>query len=113
MKSAARGDATSVEVSGISPHGIWLLLADQELFLSFRDFPWFRSAPVAGVLRVERPRPDHRYWPDLDIDLAVESIRNPERYPLVSRQRTNGRPQPARKSAKRSRTPRGARRRKE
>jgi hypothetical protein len=28
---------------------------------------------------------DHLYWPDLDVDLAVESIRNPERFPLVSR----------------------------
>jgi hypothetical protein len=24
-------------------------------------------------------------WPDLDIDLAVESIRQPEKFPLVSR----------------------------
>jgi hypothetical protein len=29
-------------------------------------------------------RMEHR-WPDLDIDLAVESIRNPEKFPLVSR----------------------------
>jgi hypothetical protein len=27
----------------------------------------------------------HLYWPDLDIDLAVESIRHPEKFPLVSR----------------------------
>jgi hypothetical protein len=24
------------------------------------------------------------YWPDLDIDLAVDSIEHPEQYPLVS-----------------------------
>jgi hypothetical protein len=29
--------------------------------------------------------PHHLYWPDLDIDLAVESIRHPEQFPLVSR----------------------------
>ena len=86
MKSARRGEDTSqVEVSGISAHGIWLYLGDREAFLPFADFPWFREARVAGVLHVERPQPHHLYWPDLDVDLAVESIDHPERFPLVSR----------------------------
>src|SRR5919197_2554073 len=72
MKSAPRGDETShVEVSGISAHGVWLFLGDREVFLPFKDFPWFRDAPVAGVLHVERPQPHHLYWPELDIDLDV------------------------------------------
>jgi hypothetical protein len=88
MKSAPRGAVTSeVEVSGISAHGIWLFLGDREVFLSFKDFPWFRKAPVGGVLRVERPAPHHLYWPELDIDLSVESILDPARYPLVSREK--------------------------
>lgn len=92
MKSAPRGDDTSqVEVSGISPHGIWLFLGDREVFLPFADFPWFRDAPVAGVLHVERPHLHHLYWPDLDVDLSVESILNPERFPLISRERPNPR----------------------
>ena len=92
MKSAPRSDDTSqVEVSGISPHGVWLFLGDREVFLPFDKFPWFREAPVAGVLHVERPRPDHLYWPDLDIDLAVDSILHPERYPLISRERPDWR----------------------
>ena len=90
MKSTRRGVSTSqVEVSGISPHGIWLFLGDREVFLSFKDFPWFREAPVSAILEVERPRPHHLYWPTLDIDLAVESIEHPERYPLISRERPN------------------------
>lgn len=88
MKSAPRGDDTSqVEVSGISRHGIWLFLGDREAFLPFEQFPWFREAPVAGVLHVERPSRDHLYWPDLDIDLSVESILDPARFPLISRER--------------------------
>ncbi len=88
MKSASRGgDTSKVEVSGISAHGVWLLLGDQELFLPFKDFPWSRDAPVRGVLHVERPQPDHLYWPELDIDIAVESNLNPEQFPLVSRER--------------------------
>jgi hypothetical protein len=74
-----------VEVTNISRHGFWLLLEERELFLPFEHFPWFRSAPVEAILNVERPRSHHLYWPTLDIDLAVESIEHPERYPLVSR----------------------------
>src|SRR5262245_55755800 len=92
MKSVPPGSGTSaVEVSGISVHGIWLFLGDRELFLPFEKFPWFRDASVAGVLHVERPRPDHLYWPDLDIDLAVESILDPDKFPLISRGRTDSR----------------------
>jgi hypothetical protein len=29
------------------------------------------------------------YWPDLDVDLAVESLTYPERYPLVSQAQPN------------------------
>lgn len=92
MKSARRGASTSlVEVSGITPHGIWLFLGNREVFLSFKQFPWFREAAVAAVLEVERPNPHHLHWPTLDIDLAVESIDHPEHYPLISREPPNPR----------------------
>ncbi|MEK7836672.1 MAG: DUF2442 domain-containing protein [candidate division NC10 bacterium] len=68
---------------------MWVLLGERELFLSFEMFPWFWDAPVAKLLRLELPSPGHLYWPDLDIDLAVESIEHPERFPLVSRVRPN------------------------
>lgn len=84
-KSAARGKTTlAVEVGNISAHGFWLLLARRELFLSFEQFPWFKKATIGRLLNVKQPHPGHLYWPDLDIDLAVESIEHPERYPLVS-----------------------------
>ncbi len=80
------GAATSeVEVTNISQHGLWLLLDDRELFLPFADFPWFKRATVEAILRVERPAPGHLHWPKLDVDLAVDSIEHPERYPLKSR----------------------------
>jgi len=62
-----------------------VLLDGRELFLPFGEFPWFRSAPVEAILRVDRPQPDHLHWPDLDIDLSVASIEHPERFPLKSR----------------------------
>jgi len=85
MKSAAHGASISVvEVTNISTHGFWLLLGTEELFLPFEKFPWFRDATVGQITRVELPSDHHLYWPDLDIDLAVDSIRHPEQFPLMS-----------------------------
>jgi hypothetical protein len=78
------GGATTedVEVASISRDGFWLHLDGRELFLSFREFPWFAEAAVNKIVNVLRPSPDHLYWPDLDVDLSVESIDHPERFPL-------------------------------
>ena len=90
MTFATLGNATSpcetapAEVTHISQHGFWLLLENEELFLPFTDFPWFREASVGKILHVEHPSSNHLYWPELDIDLAVDSVRHPERYPLLS-----------------------------
>jgi hypothetical protein len=73
-----------VEVTNISANGIWLLLKEEELFLPFSEFPWFQEAPVSKILHVEMQSEGHLYWPDMDLDLAVESIRFPERFPLKS-----------------------------
>jgi hypothetical protein len=86
MRSARRGRRTSaVEITNLSQHGFWILIQERELFLPFEHFPWFRDVPVAQILNVELPGPDHLYWPDLDVDLAVECIEKPEEFPLVSR----------------------------
>ncbi len=101
MRSGKLGRSTSgVEVGNISKHGFWLLVGDKERFLPFEDFPWFRDATVGQLLNVTLPQPHHLYWPDLDVDLAVDSIDHPERYPLVSREALNQRLQ---RTAKRGR----------
>lgn len=83
--SAPPGSNTSeAEVTHISKHGIWLLLGERELFMSFQHFPWFRSASLAAVQDVQWPHARHLYWPQLDVDVAVESIEFPERFPLVA-----------------------------
>ncbi len=78
-------DISQVEISGVTKHGFWLLLDDQEeLFISFAEFPWFRSVSIEQLFHVERPQSHHLYWPGLDIDLHVDSIRYPDRFPLVA-----------------------------
>ncbi len=74
---------TDVEVTSISRHGFWLYLGRRELFVSFREFPWFADAPVKKITNVQWSKPDQLHWPDLDVDLSVESIEHPERFPLI------------------------------
>ncbi len=75
---------SQAEVTHVSKHGFWLLLADEEIFISFVDFPWFKDASIDNICSVEWPTENHLYWPSLDIDLSLESIRNPSAFPLVS-----------------------------
>jgi hypothetical protein len=90
MKSAKLGKRTSdVEITNVSKHGFWVLIGTKERFVPFEHFPWFRNAPIGHLLNVELPSAHHLYWPDLDVDIAVESIDHPERFPLVSKGRSN------------------------
>ena len=75
----------AVEVTHVSRHGFWLLLDNEELLVPFADFPWFRHATIDQLLNVERPTADHLYWPQLDVDLSVQSVRDPSAFPLIAR----------------------------
>ena len=86
MTYAQLGSSTSeAEVTNVSRQGFWLLLGDEELFVSFKDFPWFAEAPIGKLTHVELPQPHHLYWPDLDVDLSLNIINNPDKYPLASK----------------------------
>jgi len=88
MNSATLGTNTSaVEVTNISAHGFWILdgSSGQELFLSFQDFPWFADATISQIREVRREGAAVFHWPSLDVDLDLERIRHPERFPLTSR----------------------------
>jgi len=85
MTSDGPGKSTSaVELTNVSAQGMWLIVDERELYLAFDAFPWFRDATIAQLSRIERPATDHLRWPDLDVDLSIDSIDHPERYPLVS-----------------------------
>jgi hypothetical protein len=75
----------AIEVTHVSRHGFWLLLGGGELLVPFEHFPWFRSASIEQISTVEWPTPYHLYWPMLDVDLSVTSIRDPSAFPLVSK----------------------------
>ncbi len=80
------GNATlEAEVTHVSAHAVWVLLGNEELAIPFAEFPWFKKASIDQIVAVQRPTEDHLYWPLLDIDLSVESLRHPEAFPLASR----------------------------
>lgn len=80
------GNTTSAaEVTRISKHGFWLLLGEEELNLPFEQFPSFKQATVDQITTVEHPTPDHLYWPSLDVDLSVNSVRRPADFSLMSK----------------------------
>lgn len=64
-----------------------MLVDDRELFLPFEEFPWFKAANVQAILNVVRPQSDHLHWPDVDVDLTIDSIEHPDTYPLKARVR--------------------------
>ncbi len=70
------------EVTNISSHGLWILSNDREFFLSYEDFPWFKDKTICDITRVESFGEGHLYWENLDIDLSLEMIEHPERFPL-------------------------------
>jgi len=69
----------------ISSHSVWLLTDQEELFMSYQDFPWFKNQPVNAIIEVEEVSQGHFYWSKIDIDLTVEMIKNPAKFPLVAR----------------------------
>ena len=84
MRSQEPGVSTSdVEVANIDKHGVWLFVKGSEYFLPYSDYPWFKDAKVADILEVELLHEGHLHWPSLDVDLSVESLRDPDGYPLV------------------------------
>lgn len=88
MSSLPHGNNTlTVEVTNISAHGIWLLADNKELFMSYEDFPWFKNQTVESITNVEELSPNHFYWPDIDVDLTLESIEHPTRFPLKAKRR--------------------------
>lgn len=86
MKLKNHGKSTSgAEVIQISPNGTWLLVNDTEYFLPYEDFPWFQKATVAQIHHVQLIHGFHLRWPDLDVDLALDSLDRLEQYPLIYR----------------------------
>ena len=86
MKSIKAGkNISDTEVTNISQHGFWILVDEKEYFLPFKSFPWFKDARISDLYTVQRLSGNHLYWKNLDVDLTLDMIENPDNYPLISR----------------------------
>jgi hypothetical protein len=77
-------NTSEVEVTNISIHGFWLLISGNEFFLPFEKFPWFKRTSIEDIHNIKLLHNTHLYWPSLDIDLDIDSIENPDKYPLIA-----------------------------
>jgi hypothetical protein len=86
MKSFAPGKSTSnAEVLDVSTGGLWVLAGKEEFFLPYKLFPFFRDATIGQIHRVEFTHGKYLHWPALDVDIEIDSIKTPDRYPLLYR----------------------------
>lgn len=76
-------NSTSVSVLMINGQGIMISVGGQDYFLSYNRIPWMREASINDVLDVRMCGSEAIEWPRLDIDLEIDSLRHPERYPLI------------------------------
>jgi hypothetical protein len=84
MKSTMPGISTSeIEVVQIDSHGFWLHIKGKEYFLTYEQYPWFKEAKIKDILNVQLLHGNHIYWPDLDVDLSIDILSNPEKYTQI------------------------------
>ena len=76
-------NSTSVSVLMINSQGIMISVGGQDYFLSYNRIPWMREASIKEVLNIRMCGNGAIEWPDLDVDLEIDSLRYPERYPLL------------------------------
>lgn len=88
----------TAKVTSITETGFWLHVNDQDYFLSFDRYPWFRYADDEEIKEVKiypgledvpdddlEDQGDHLRWEYLDIDLGIKSLEYPERFPRSQR----------------------------
>ena len=85
QNSTTNGKDTSVKVHAIVANGITIEVHGNVYFLPYHSNPWFENAKVADVFNIEPVGRTGIRWDNLDVDLAIESLTHPEKYPLIAR----------------------------
>lgn len=73
----------SAAVLMINSQGIMLTVDGNDYFISYNRVPWMKDASISSVLNVQKEGHSAIVWPDLDVDLEIESLKHPEKYPLI------------------------------
>ncbi|MEW6405100.1 MAG: DUF2442 domain-containing protein [Chloroflexota bacterium] len=84
MLGTVTSPKTDSQITNIEFDGFWLLVENEEYFVPFDRYPDFRGATLEQIFSFEHNEDEFR-WPDLDIDIELEALRYPERFPLIYR----------------------------
>jgi len=87
MKSLKNGRDISASIENITPYGIWLYVNKCEYFLDYNKFPFFKNKRISDIHNVKLLHGFHLYWPKIDVDLVIDNLENPEKYPLHSKKK--------------------------
>jgi hypothetical protein len=71
---------TGIQVTNIEQDGFWLLTPEGEYYVAFADYPDFFQARVAQIHHF-RGTMEGCHWPELDIDIELDALKHPERFP--------------------------------
>jgi len=85
QNSKINGTNTSVKVHAIVSNGIMIEAYGKEYFLPYNSNPWFENAKIYDVFNIEPVGRTGVRWDALDVDLAIESLIHPEKYPLIAK----------------------------
>jgi hypothetical protein len=85
VKLLKNGKDISVSIENITPFGIWMFVKGKEYFLKYSDYPYFKNQTIKSIQNVKLLHGFHLRWPDLDVDLEIDNLKYPEKYPLKSK----------------------------
>ena len=74
---------SSVSVLMINDKGIMLSVKGNDYFISYNRMPWIKNASITDALNVQMSGRNAIEWPTLNIDLEIDSLKHPKRYPLI------------------------------
>jgi hypothetical protein len=57
----------------------------KEYFVPFADYPMLATATVADLFQVELLGNTGLHWSTLDVDIELEALENPDKFPLLYR----------------------------
>jgi len=67
----------------INSQRMMLSVDGQNYFVSYNRVPWLRGATISNALNVRKCGDWAIEWLDLDVELKIDGLKHPERYPLV------------------------------
>ena len=66
----------------VSQFGIWIYIENVEYFISFKEYPELRKHTIDEISNFYFDRQNNIHWEELDIDIELDSLKDPKRYPL-------------------------------